>query len=112
MRAFSGIRDVDMKILEQLEDKDLGRACQTNQYVQQLCQNENFWRRRFIDKFGLYYTNNLDLINKYKGDSTWRHYYITIIDLPYRKKIDIDRFDLITLFLFQTEKNYDSILRI
>ncbi|GAG48290.1 unnamed protein product, partial [marine sediment metagenome] len=108
-KNFSGIPDVDMQILEKLPDKDLGQVCQTSKYVQSLCQNETFWHQRFIANFSKYYSNNIDLILKYKGNTSWRNYYIMIVDLAGKTSLNTNRMDLVTLFLFQTNLEYDAI---
>jgi len=46
--ALSGIRDVDMKIIDKLDDKELIKVCQVNKYVKSLCDNEMFWLNRII----------------------------------------------------------------
>jgi hypothetical protein len=48
--GFTGMKDVDYLILKELEDKDLLNMCQTNKYLNSLC-NEEFWRQRFLSKF-------------------------------------------------------------
>jgi hypothetical protein len=75
--AFSGIKDVDLKILSKLEDKDLLNVCITkNKYVYHICNDENFWRNRILKKYG-------NFIVYYKPeDSNWKKFYMqTIIDL-------------------------------
>jgi hypothetical protein len=75
--AFSGIKDVDLKILSRLEDKDLLNVCmQKNKYVYHICNDENFWRNRILKKYG-------NFVGYYKPeDSNWKKFYMqTIIDL-------------------------------
>jgi hypothetical protein len=45
-------RDTDLIILSKLNDKDLLSTCLVNKSVNRLCQDENFWRNRFISKYG------------------------------------------------------------
>ena len=49
---LSGQRDPDLIILDNLNDKDLLSVCITNRYANHLCNNEDFWRIRFIKKWG------------------------------------------------------------
>ena len=70
--SLSGIRDVDLKILMELEDRDLFNYCIANKAINNLCKNENFWRNRFIKKYGLKAAQYKD------GDKTWKQYYLKV----------------------------------
>ena len=71
-------KDVDLLILEKLSDKDLIRICLVNAYARKLSYNEDFWRRRFITRFGAEFM-------KWKNkDRTWREFYLAIIRNIYR----------------------------
>ena len=48
--SLTGIRDVDMQILLNLDDSELPRVCAVNKYVNKLCEHDDFWYRRIIDK--------------------------------------------------------------
>jgi hypothetical protein len=48
MKTFTGNKDIDLKILENLEDTDFPRVCEVNKYVNKLCQNDVFWLNRFL----------------------------------------------------------------
>lgn len=50
MKAFTGIKDVDLKIISQLEDHEIGKVCQANKYVSRLCEDESFWLNRLLTK--------------------------------------------------------------
>ena len=71
MKGFSGIADVDLKILENLEDKDLFQACSVNQELFRICNKEpSFWKNRFIKKYGVH-------ASQYKpADRSWKNHYI------------------------------------
>ena len=84
---LSGIRDVNLKILEDLNDEDLFSFCIVNKEANKLCDNENFWRNRFLKRFG-------QLYEKSEG-RTWKNFYLTIIkefakELPYNDNLDKD----------------------
>jgi hypothetical protein len=64
---LTGIKDTDLLILKELDDKDLFQMCLVNKSVNRACKDENFWRERFIKNFG-------DL-KEYKLE-TWRQYYL------------------------------------
>ena len=65
--AFTPQKDVNFKILENLNDRDLLNYCQTNKDAQKLCNDENFWRRRTLQKF-----QNI----KIPYGMSWRQYYL------------------------------------
>ena len=79
MRAFTQIRDVDLKILSELDDRSLLNSCATNKYVYNICKDENFWRNRFIKKYGEHAAS-------YKpADRSWKNHYMQLI-------IDLEKF--------------------
>lgn len=41
-----GIREVDVTVLLQASDQELGRLCQSSTYLNQLCQDDHFWKLR------------------------------------------------------------------
>ena len=71
---LTGNKDVDFKILGELDDKDLIKMCNINKEAMQLCNNnQNFWLNRILIKFPYL---KLDVLNKYKNDRLWSEYYI------------------------------------
>lgn len=44
--ALTGIKDIDMKIIDNLNDEELGKVCSVNKYVSTLCNDEIFWINR------------------------------------------------------------------
>ena len=74
MKSFSGIADVDLKILENLDDKDLFQACSVNKELFRICNKEpSFWKGRFIKKYGLH-------ASEYKPvDRSWKNHYMQVI---------------------------------
>ena len=77
MNSFlTGNKDVDNLILEQLEDKELLQICLVDKYANHLCNNDSFWKKRFIDKYG---KANL----KYNSSNThWKKFYLSILSFP------------------------------
>ena len=71
MKVFTKIRDVDLKILQQLNDKELPLVCSVNKYVAELCNDENFWLTRLLNKE--VYT--LEEIRDFKGNFTYKEIY-------------------------------------
>ncbi len=74
--SLSQIKDVDMEILNKLDDRDLLSFCSTDKYAQLICNDQIFWQRRVITKYGKYL--NSEIMRKYKGNRTWTEYYIEL----------------------------------
>ena len=70
---LTGVKDLDIKILNELEDKDLVSYCQTNKQADNICKDQNFWLNRILIRFPYL---SLDILKKYKGDRDWSEYYI------------------------------------
>ncbi len=70
---LTGNKDVDRKILNNLEDKDLVNLCQTNKKANSLCNDQVFWMNRVFQKFG--YVGG-EILRQNKKDRTWSEYYI------------------------------------
>jgi hypothetical protein len=68
---LTGNIDVDYKILENLEIKDLIKICQSNKYSLNLCNDSTFWFHKF-------HLNNLPIYAHGEDFTTWSQmYYIT-----------------------------------
>ena len=70
MKSLSQIKDVDQKILSELDDKSLLEFCKTNRYGSELCKDEKFWKNRFIYKFGRFDKN---------PDRSWKDFYLKVV---------------------------------
>ena len=81
--SFTKIKDVDLKILSELPDRDLLNVCITDKYAHMICQDEHFWRNRLVSKYG-------DKVFKYKPENMkWKNYYMQIIiDLEGHNPLD------------------------
>ena len=87
------IKDIDLKILMELDDKSLFNACSTDTYTKRICEDEHFWRNRFVKKFG---QENMHLKS---SDKSWKNYYLQII-------IDLERsFDFLHQIVWKTDIN-------
>ena len=42
MSGLTGIKDTDLKIIQELTDNELNKVCQVNKYVNSLCNEERF----------------------------------------------------------------------
>src|SRR5665648_856485 len=69
---LTGNKNIDTKILNQLEDRDLVNVCQTNKLADQLCKDQTFWLNRILLKSNI----PIEILNKYKDGRTWSEYYI------------------------------------
>ena len=49
--SLTGVRDVDIKIIESLDDKNLLNACQTNRSFALICKDPIFWKQRLENRF-------------------------------------------------------------
>lgn len=74
MKGFTGIKDVDMEILLKIDDRYLLNTCLTNKYINNICKDENFWRKRFFNKYG-------DVANKIvkPEDRSWKDHYLQVL---------------------------------
>ncbi len=68
IKILTGSKDVDYKILNQLNVIDLSKLCRINTYAQELCNNSRFW----IDK---YHDENLPLIAIADNLTDWLNLY-------------------------------------
>ena len=80
--TFSGIKDVDRKILGQLDDKDLLAVLLTNRYLNKIL-DDNFWRNRLIEKYPGAVSSKAFTEKEGKEESqekdTWKRYYLTTV---------------------------------
>ncbi len=70
---LTGNKDVDRKILNNLEDEDLVNVCQVNKKAQLLCNDQVFWMNRVFLRFG--YVGG-DILRASKENRSWSEYYI------------------------------------
>ena len=68
--SLTGVRDVDMNIILQLEDRELPRVCAVNKYVNEICESDAFWYRRLINR-----------ITKVRDDNFSKYKKLKIIDV-------------------------------
>jgi hypothetical protein len=70
---LTGVRDLDFKILLQLDDKSLVNYCITDKKSNEFCQDERFWEQLVISRFS--YIDPY-ILNKYRNHRSWSNYYI------------------------------------
>ena len=76
-KGFTGIKDVDLKIMMELDDKDLISTCATNKELYRICNvDQSFWRNRYVKQYG-------EEAAQYKPEGrSWKNHYMqTYIDL-------------------------------
>ena len=116
--GLSQIKDVNMEILNKLDDKDLLSFCSTDKYAKSICNDQIFWQRRVISKYGKYL--DIDTMRKYKEDRSWSEYYIELtkklnsqhLGYEMSKAMEFGREDLIILLREIKEvRNIEHIIR-
>jgi hypothetical protein len=65
---WTGIREIDSQILLYLNDIDIYNICLASKYLKSLCDDDNFWKLRFIKVF--------DKKNTKCKEGKWRDKYI------------------------------------
>ena len=51
-QLLTGIPEIDIKIINELTNKDLFRFCQVNKYARELCQTDYLWQVRIASRYG------------------------------------------------------------
>ena len=67
--GLTGVRDLDITILLELNDIDLFKVCQTNKYISLICENESLWRRKLSKRYNK---------TEKPKETTWKEYYISL----------------------------------
>ncbi len=71
---LTGINDLDFKILNDLDDKDLVSYCRVNRSAKEMCNDQTFWLQRIMKKYPYIPS---DLLRRSKNRRrTWSQYYI------------------------------------
>jgi hypothetical protein len=84
MTYVTGIKDLDEKLLNEVDDVSLGRMCQTNSKVKSICDNDQFWRRRIYLLFG----DKAEKVLKAKEvNETYRDFYTSQRFLDYKAHV-------------------------
>lgn len=78
-----GVKDLDRKILLELDDRSLLKACQVDSRYRQLCSDEKFWQIRYIQQYGQDAARHKpERITGTDQKLTWKNHYLqTVIDL-------------------------------
>ena len=82
--TLTGIPEVDFRILNNLDVKDLVNACRINKYVNSLCQSDYLWQGRVADRYQQMKIQKPEAM-------TWQEYYFA---LPYfHPRLEAKKFD-------------------
>ena len=82
MSVLTGISHLDLYILNFVNDLELGRFCQTCETVQNLLEDDNFWRRRTLSRFSKCLGSEEEIFEKYVNkcrEKTWKFYYRSLV---------------------------------
>lgn len=81
--GMTGIKDVDLKILMEMDDRELLAVCSSpNKYFARICQNDLFWQQRYMKRFA---SIKREAADHKPVNQTWKQYYLQAV-------IDLDRF--------------------
>lgn len=80
---FTGIKDIDIKILLNLNDKDLC-SCFQIKYFWELSENQYFWMQLVIKKYGFHLGSCETIRQKYLNGRTWKEYYMIYVGSKYK----------------------------
>jgi len=112
----TGIKDVDLKILSELDDMSLLNFCKTSTYGKKLCENEIFWFNRTLSKYGKVEKNpkrswkNLYLKLTYYLDKYTKRR--ALIELVKNVNKNLDLIKIIISFIEDKEEKRKAISRI
>ena len=89
---LTGVKDTEILILNNLNDKDLLNYCEVNQEARRLCQSDNLWINRIVSKFPeLKQIGNVkEVRDKYGPGINYKDYYIDLANNT-NDKIDADQ---------------------
>ncbi len=70
---LTGIKDIDFKILNKLDDGTLVTYCTANKGAMEVCNDQIFWMNRILKTFPYL---DVDSLREYKGNRSWSELYI------------------------------------
>lgn len=69
-RSLTGIKDLNLEIMDKFDDKTLLSYCVSHKYANNLCNNEIFWEKRSLKRF------DDTVIQNRPRNTSWRKFYI------------------------------------
>lgn len=101
--GFTGNKQTDLIILSNLSDNDLINICAANKYLNNLCNDDNFWLNKILNRYNILGNSN-DIKQYIPTGTTWKEYYLWLSgmlagdpNLAYLIALKYDRSDLLTL---------------
>ena len=101
--SLTGVKDVDVKILSELDDRELINFCLTDKSASRLCSYEPFWMNRLREKYPgaeKYFRDysilsilsiiDPESLGNVKYVNTWREYYLQTVYYVNKMKEDFD----------------------
>lgn len=107
---LTGHRDIDYKILNNLDDKTLVNFCLTSMQADEYCNDQTFWMNRIMVKFPYI---PLEVLKEYKDDRSWSEYYIYLRKFKTPKDYKTGgRFDYLMILVEEgiPEEYHDTII--
>lgn len=103
MSGLTGIKDTDLKIIQELTDNELNKVCQVNKYVNPLCNEERFWLQRILIHFKMLNSQEVNKMKSFFGFS-YKELYIFLKTFPVkqnfievRKNVEMTREEIISI---------------
>lgn len=101
----TSIKDLDIKWLNTLNDKDLMNIFQVNKYIYSLYNEDILWMNRVLKYYGKYLGEGVEIKDNYMNDKSWKDYYIYL-------KTNLHNNDKQEIFYQASELGYDDIVKI
>lgn len=80
--ALTGIKDVDLLIMSNMDDQTLLSFCITNKNANNICDDQEFWKKRFISNFGN------DFGDTKISPSNWKANYLEVLKFSDMHPVD------------------------
>ena len=121
--TFTGIKDTDFLILNQLSDDELGKVCQVNKYARKLCKDETFWLNRIgkniqysVDKYFKIYSKYLKGLKRNVDTSLYivhaRNFFGFKTNIEFYKFLKnlVGKFPALYFYVFAYSKGHKDLL--
>lgn len=86
--TLTGIVDADTLILQELDGKDLSKVCISNKYVNEICNNDEFWENKLKKEDIPFFKNGRSL-------NEWVKFYTVASKAKLDAKISLIMFDML-----------------
>lgn len=87
-------KDLNIKLLDDMDDKDLSAVCQVNVAAMKLCNDDNFWKHRTVKRYGT------DALKGNTSNDNYKEYYqsgkaknyILCKSIPHKSQLVVEDF--------------------